>query len=156
MQAQAFASFSQGMTADCGAASTCLMTFTVLADGTTSASGNPASNNPNRTGSAQSSYNFNWSLSSSAGVNVGNSAVVDERVEDGGLHTLNITGNPFSTVHNLLVHTGGRLSLFLQAGAGAFTDNAADGDTSAATDFSHTLRWAVCWASRTWSAARWT
>lgn len=142
MQARAFASFGQNMTADCGAVSTCTMTFTVLADGTTSANGNANSNNPGAFGTSQSAYNFNWSLNnSSAGVSAGNSATVDQRSQDDGRHTLDITGNPFSTVHNLLVHTGDRLSLFLQAGAGAFTDNNGNGDASAATDFSHTLRW---------------
>ncbi|MBL0089615.1 MAG: hypothetical protein IPP44_24260 [Ideonella sp.] len=140
MQAQAFASQSAVMTAHCGALSDCLMTISMLADGTTSAQGRAATTNPAVFGTSQAGYNFNWTLSGGA-VNLAGGATVDERSLDDGRHTLDITGNPFSTVHTIRVHEGDQLRLFMQGAAGAFTDNNGDGGASAVADFAHTLRW---------------
>lgn len=147
MQAQAFASFSQSMTAVCplddaagDLLAGCILPISIVADGQTSASGNPNSNNPTVFGTAQASYNFRWTISG-RGINIEGSAVVDQRSLDNGTHTLDITGNPLGGVHEVVVNNGERITITLQAGAGAFTDNNGDGMASAVADFSHTLRW---------------
>lgn len=147
MQAQAFAGYSQSMTVVCPLADAagdllagCILPISIVADGQTSASGNPDSGNPKVFGSAQASYNFRWTISG-PGIHHEGSAVVDQRSLDNGTHTLDITGNPLGGVREVVVNNGDRISFTLQAGAGAFTDNLGDGTASAVADFSHTLRW---------------
>lgn len=140
MQAQASASFSQGMTARCPVASGCTMLVSIQVDGSTSASGTANPGNPNQYGSAQGAYNFNWSLTG-PGVSAAGFAVVDHRFNNDGTSTLDIQGSPFSRVFEITVRDGDRLSLGIRVGAGAFTDNFGPATGFASGDISGGVRW---------------
>ena len=147
MQAFSRASFIQTLTVECADSGGfivlgCFLPITIVADGTTSVSGNPASNNPTLFGSATAKYSFNWAIGGTrSGQGASGFGEVDERINTDGTRSLTIQGNPSTTVTEILVFHGDRISLSMSAGVFVSADNIGDGGASAAADFSHTLRW---------------
>jgi hypothetical protein len=144
MQAQAFASSNTSFTVNCPLGEldslTCALDFSMLVSGSAAASHSHDSVNTVMYGTAEAGYTMRWTVSSPTG-SLSGGGEVHRYAYDNGHTTEVLIGDPFSSHHLFYVTNGARVTISLQASAGAFTDNAGDGGASAVADFEHTLRW---------------
>ncbi len=118
----------------------CGLDFTLLVSGSTTVSHQRNSLNPNVFGTAEAGYLMAWSVTA-PGFGASGGGEVHQYARDNGSFAETSAGDPFTSHHQFFVDNGARVTVVLQASAGAFTDNNGDGGASAAADFEHTLRW---------------
>lgn len=144
MQAQATAHSITSFTVNCPLEDldglVCGLDFTMLVSGSTAVGHQRVDSQSLLYSSAEAGYTMSWAVSA-PGLNATGGGEVHKYADGSDSHYTTESGEPFSSHRVLYVDNGARVTISLQASAGAFTDNLGDAGAHATADFEHTLRW---------------